>query len=144
MIITSWPHLRTQVGPVFITTNVRTVPHTYFPNTHRELVFLCYLFELYNHVHILTYDIVSASRFIQVVQDLQYKYVPSNTSQNLLFAFKNTAKAAEHNATVLRNYNYDINAAIMAQPNSQVSYGSEFKDPQLLHQLLQGHPYWPN
>jgi hypothetical protein len=53
-------------------------------------------------------------------------------------------EAASHNAAILQQFNHDLNKAISAQPNSQVSYGSEFKSPEQLQELLQDHPHWPN
>lgn len=59
-----------------------------------------------------------------------------------LFIFENSRDAALHNAIVLENFNYNLHDAILAQPNSQVSYGSEFRDPSILEELLQHHPHW--
>jgi hypothetical protein len=42
----------------------------------------------------------------------------------------------------LENYNYDVDKAILAQENSQVSYGSEFRNPTILEELLEHHPNW--
>jgi hypothetical protein len=62
--------------------------------------------------------------------------------QNLLFQFKNTQDAALHNDLILKHFNYNLHGAIIAQQNSQVMYGSEFKHPNHLEELLSDHPNW--
>jgi hypothetical protein len=43
---------------------------------------------------------------------------------------------------VRENYSYDVHKAIIAQENNQVSYGSEFRNPSMLEELLKHHPNW--
>jgi hypothetical protein len=84
---------------------------------------------------------VSKERFIKIIRDLQnYKW---DKPQNLLFKFDTTVKAQTHNATILKEFDFDLNAAILAQTNSQVMFGSEFKEPYLLEDFLKDHPNWP-
>jgi hypothetical protein len=59
-----------------------------------------------------------------------------------LFSFKNTDEAKKINASILQHHNWDITKAIEAQPNSIVSFGSEFRSTKELEQLLFFHPLW--
>ncbi len=70
---------------------------------------------------------------MQIISDLQNHM--EYRSQNLLFKSKGTTEACLHNAMVLRNFNFDLSKAILAQNKSQVMFGSEFKDPSLLEEL---------
>lgn len=55
---------------------------------------------------------------------------PSHTQRNkLLFKFHSMEEAKLHNASILTTYDYDISRAITAQSNSQISFGSEFRNP---------------
>jgi hypothetical protein len=54
-----------------------------------------------------------------------------------------TEEAANHNMSVLANFNFDIQAALQAQFHSPVGLGSEFREPSLLEPLLIRHPFWP-
>ena len=58
------------------------------------------------------------------------------------FRFENTNEAAQVNAKLIAAANYDLNHAIGAQPNSTVSYGSEFCPVSVLEPLLQYHEDW--
>jgi hypothetical protein len=42
----------------------------------------------------------------------------------------------------MKQFNFDIKAAIHAQPNTLVSFGLEFRNPIDLEPLLSGHPHW--
>jgi hypothetical protein len=59
-----------------------------------------------------------------------------------LFIFERSTQAAMHNAAILKRFNFDLKAAILAQSPSQVSFGSEFRDSCQLQELLQDHPFW--
>jgi hypothetical protein len=65
--------------------------------------------------------------------------------RELLFSylkFEQSREAALHNAIILDSFNFDVNKSIRAQQGSQVFYGSEFKDPSMLQELLEHHPHW--
>jgi hypothetical protein len=76
------------------------------------------------------------------IQHLQNAYVPATVNRPLQFVFENTKEAAKHNSTILASFDNDIHKAILAHPNSQLSYGSEFKSTSQLEELLQDHPNW--
>jgi hypothetical protein len=61
-----------------------------------------------------------------------------------LFLFECSRDAALRNAIVLEQFNFDVDKAIKHQSDSQVSYGSEFKKPQHIQELLEDHPHWNN
>ena len=84
---------------------------------------------------------VSKQRFIDILKDLQSS-PETHHKQNLLFRFENTQEAAYHNAIVLEQFNFNVSEAILAQSHSQVMFGSEFKHPNQLQELLQDHPRW--
>ena len=58
------------------------------------------------------------------------------------FVFQYSEEAKRQNTEILRQYNFDISLAIRDQPNSMVSFGSEFRDPKDLEPLLHQHPNW--
>ncbi|MGH7955272.1 MAG: hypothetical protein ACREOZ_04855 [Gloeomargaritales cyanobacterium] len=58
------------------------------------------------------------------------------------FRFSMTERASTHNHRILKASNFDLHQAIMAQPNSPVTYGSEFRPWRLLQPLLRSHPLW--
>ncbi len=64
------------------------------------------------------------------------------TKNKIFFQFTNTEEAKLHNASILKGYNYDIAGAIAAQPNTQISFGSEFLPVTELKPLLSDHPHW--
>jgi len=67
----------------------------------------------------------------------------SNLKKNKsLFRFDDSEEAKIHNTDTLRKFKFDIDAAIRGQPNSMVSFGSEFRDPLDLESLLSQHPNW--
>jgi len=84
---------------------------------------------------------VSQERFIQIIAELLQREA-NELQQNLLFQFENTQDAALHNDLILKHFNYNLHDAIIAQQNSQVMYGSEFKPPNHLEELLFVHPNW--
>jgi len=59
-----------------------------------------------------------------------------------IFSFHNSEEAKIQNTNILRRFNFDITAAINAQPNSMLSFGSEFRDPLDLEPLLFHQPNW--
>jgi hypothetical protein len=87
------------------------------------------------------YSKVSESEtFVSSIQVLQwYKRKPATPS---LFIFENSTVAAAHNASILAQFNYNIDQAIRARPNSQTMYGYEFKPSEILAPLLSNHPLW--
>ncbi len=44
---------------------------------------------------------------------------------------------------MLEQFNFDVDKAINYQPDSQISFGSEFKKSTRLQELRLHHPYWP-
>ena len=59
------------------------------------------------------------------------------------FKFHMTSSAAQHNWTVLKKYDLDLQTALNAQKHTQLYYGSEFRPPEILEPLLKHHPLWP-
>jgi len=58
------------------------------------------------------------------------------------FLFKFTKEAAEFNAKILTDNNFDLDKIIRQQHPSQISYSSEFKSSFQLQELLHSHPLW--
>jgi len=56
--------------------------------------------------------------------------------------FKLNAEAVDYNARVLDLNNFDLKQVIIQQHPSQISFGSEFRSPELVRELLQDHPFW--
>ena len=67
---------------------------------------------------------------------------PCQNSRRPLFIFERNAQAAQHNAAILRSYNFDLQTAILDQSPSQISFGSEFRKSFDLEELLRDHPLW--
>ena len=51
-------------------------------------------------------------------------------------------EAAIQNAAILQSHNFDMTRALAANPNSHISYGSEFKTVEFLEPLLHKSPLW--
>ncbi len=85
---------------------------------------------------------MTKQEFIQIVRNLLDPNQDPAPNQTLLFMFESTIEAAYHNAIVLDQYNFDVHAAISAQSDSLVMFGSEFKHPDKLQKLLEDHPRW--
>jgi len=58
------------------------------------------------------------------------------------FKYELSNEAAVHNSNILRKYNYDLTRVIAAHPNTELSYGSEFRSPESLQPILQSHRHW--
>jgi hypothetical protein len=67
---------------------------------------------------------------------------PSNKMQQPSFKFKLNQKAAVHNWKILQEHNLNLDRALNAQQSSQLQFGSEFRETQILEPLLQKHPLW--
>lgn len=65
---------------------------------------------------------------------------PTPSAPTLSFEVSHTA--AKSNASILKEADYDVSNLIAAHPDSILSYGSEFRNPTLLHPLLRKHPLW--
>ncbi|MFN9981490.1 MAG: hypothetical protein ACK53Y_16315 [bacterium] len=84
---------------------------------------------------------ISKQRFIEIVKNLHSTASPLMNPP--LFIFKMCSSAAGFNAKVLVDNNFDLASIIARRHPSQLSYGSEFRDPVLLKELLRHHPFWP-
>jgi hypothetical protein len=60
-----------------------------------------------------------------------------------MFIFKRCPQAADYNAAVLEKFDFDLDKVIRHQHPSQISYGSEFRPPEVLETILAEHPLWP-
>lgn len=58
------------------------------------------------------------------------------------FKFKLTKEAARFNHKLLKRYNSDLDEITRSNPFNALSYGSEFKDTEVLEDLFQFHPGW--
>jgi hypothetical protein len=70
---------------------------------------------------------------------LAYQHPPTRPSE---FRFEWSADAAAHNWELLRRYDCDLASAILAQPFSTLTFGSEFRPAHLFAPLLSLHPLW--
>jgi len=84
---------------------------------------------------------VTQEEIVQIIRDLQ-NYATPDQPQQLLFQFENNFEAASHNAMILHQFNFNLQDAITAQQNTQIMFGSEFKHPRFLEELLSDHPNW--
>ena len=59
------------------------------------------------------------------------------------FIFKLSTSAAKTNWDIIQKYDNDITKAITAQHHSPLSFGSEFRPPNILQFIFRRHPLWP-
>ena len=59
------------------------------------------------------------------------------------FIFDMSSSAANQNWKTLEKYDLNLDLALSNQQNSQLGYGSEFRDPTLLNLIFKKHPLWP-
>ena len=85
---------------------------------------------------------LSEIKFISVIRQLAQDKENASNSNSPLFQFNMNEGAATHNAAILKSFNYDLQAAIQAQLNSSVVYGSKFCHWSKLEPLLKFHPLW--
>ena len=64
------------------------------------------------------------------------------TPKKPTFCFQNNLEAAKHNAKLIESSEFDIDRAIRNQPDTTVSYGSEFRPAHILQKLLEHHEDW--
>lgn len=83
---------------------------------------------------------VVASKVLQAITELILNQPATKNKQRFLFF--NTEEAKSHNAKILRSFDFNISRAIKAQPNTLLSFGSEFRQPDELEPLLAKHPLW--
>ena len=58
------------------------------------------------------------------------------------FLFTPSQVAAEENWNVLKKHNLDLKKALDAEKDTQLGFGSEFKDASILHLIFKNHPLW--
>ena len=51
-------------------------------------------------------------------------------------------QAADHNSGILEKHGCDLSRLIAAHPNTEISPGSEFRNPSVLQPLLKNHHLW--
>ena len=56
-----------------------------------------------------------------------------------IFKFENTPEAASHNTKILTSSNFDYEKILNKQKNTIISYGSEFRPCEIIHNLLKFH-----
>ena len=66
----------------------------------------------------------------------------SGKPKNSEFTFMMDQESAQKNMCVLKKYNYDLKAALAAQKDSPLTYGSEFKLIDVLEPVFGLHPNW--
>lgn len=59
-----------------------------------------------------------------------------------IFKFENSSTAAEHNGKILRSCNYDYEKILEKQKNTNIYYGSEFRQIDKLEKLFKPHRDW--
>jgi len=68
---------------------------------------------------------------------------PQPTPRAPSFRFDISKEAAEHNAQLLKDTEYNLAACLGAEQGTPLQPGSEFRDPALLSPLVGTHPLWP-
>ena len=78
---------------------------------------------------------------LKTILDIFHSQTP--TPQASPFMHERSVEAAETNSQLIARFNYDLQCTFEAFPNTIISPGSEFRPPNVLQPLLQGHPFWP-
>lgn len=81
-------------------------------------------------------------RFIAIIEDLLRNQDANRACDKPMFKFEFTQEAAVHNFKVLESFNFNLSAAILAQRNSPVFFGSELQPVARLQMLFHQHPLW--
>ena len=80
------------------------------------------------------------SNFMTKIKDIISTDPPAPISSPFNFNMSNNA--AEHNANILKDHDYDMTKVILAYKNSHIDYLSEFQSPSILEPLLNRSPFW--
>ena len=59
------------------------------------------------------------------------------------FKHERSYEAAVFNSIIIRKHDYDLQQVIDANPDSTISPGSEFRQPEVIATFLDVHPFWP-
>jgi hypothetical protein len=77
---------------------------------------------------------------MSIINKIRGQPIPVPTKQE--FFFNMMQEAAVKNFLVFKRYGFDLGTAIEAQKRSPISYGSEFKKPEVLKKIFGNHPLW--
>ena len=58
------------------------------------------------------------------------------------FIYELTKEAADYNSKIIARHNYDLTRLIAAHPNTEISYGSEFRPSSIIEPILKHHILW--
>jgi hypothetical protein len=78
--------------------------------------------------------------FLQTIETIILSTSPTPNALSLKFEL--TPEAATHNMMLLQRHNNSIQDYILHNTGSLMSFGSEFRHPDLLEPLLMHHPNW--
>ena len=81
------------------------------------------------------------SNLIDIIKMISSINCPAPRKQE--FIFKHSTSATKTNWDIIQNYDKDITKAITAQHHSPLSFGSEFRPPNILNFILCKHLLWP-
>ena len=80
------------------------------------------------------------SKMIEFIKDIiESDEIPPKKS---VFKFENTLKAAQHNGKILQSFNFDYERVLDKQKNTNIYYGSEFRQIDKLDKLMIFHKDW--
>ena len=77
-------------------------------------------------------------KIVQLAKDIIR--LPSNKPAKSEFIFLMGQESAQKNMCVLKKYDYDLKAALVAQQDSPLTHGSEFKLVNILESVFGPHP----
>lgn len=80
---------------------------------------------------------------VQMIRALDELLSTTSIMQPPVFRFEPNEEAAKHNFELLQRNNFQLEELLNDPPNSVTAYGSEFKDINLIEQLLGRHHRWP-
>jgi hypothetical protein len=86
--------------------------------------------------------LVTLDWFLPCITQILSKEVPTPTGVSLQFSLSD--EAANHNMAILQSFNNNLHDYILANKNSFMSYGSEFRPYHVLEPLLLHHRSWPS
>ncbi len=77
---------------------------------------------------------------MSIINEIRGQPIPAPMEPE--FFFDMMQEAAAKNFLLFKQYNFNLGRAIEAQKFSPLSYGSEFKKPQVLKNIFKNHPLW--
>jgi hypothetical protein len=71
-----------------------------------------------------------------------FEYSGPFPTGKLLFKFNFSKEAANHNYSILEQFQFNLSDTLAAQSHTPLQFGSEFKPHDVMRPILENHPLW--